>query len=90
MKRILLATALAGAFVAPAFAQDAATMVCSDYAAMDDAGKMGMMADLQSMNAEMASSQTVSSEDIATYLNTECAAKPDELLSDAMKAMHKM
>jgi hypothetical protein len=90
MKRILLATALAGAFVAPAFAQDAATMVCSDYAALDNAGKMALMADLQSMNAEMASSQEVSSDDIATYLNTECASNPNELLSDAMKAMHKM
>ena len=88
MTRILLASAVAVAFVAPAFAQDAATMACSDYAAMDNAGKMALMADLQSMNAEMATN--MSSEEIATALNTECAANPDKLLSDAVKEMKKM
>ena len=88
MKRILLASATAMAFVAPAFAQDAATMACADYAAMDNAGKMAMTAELQSMNAEMATD--MSAEDIATALNTECAANPDKLLSDAMKEMKKM
>ena len=88
MKRILWASAVAVTFVAPAFAQDAATMACSDYAAMDNAGKMALMADLQSMNAEMATN--MSSEEIATALNTECAANPDKLLSDAVKEMKKM
>ena len=88
MTRILWASAVAVAFVAPAFAQDAATMACSDYAAMDNAGKMALMADLQSMNAEMATN--MSSEEIATALNTECAANPDKLLSDAVKEMKKM
>ena len=78
---VLLATVVAGAFAVPAFAQDVASMACSDYAKLDDAGKMALMADLQSMNAEMASSQEVSSQDIASYLNTECASKPDEMLS---------
>ena len=32
----------------------------------------------------------MSSEDIATALNTECAKDPDKLLQDAMKEMHKM
>ena len=84
---VLLATVVAGAFAVPAFAQDVASMACSDYAKLDDAGKMALMADLQSMNAEMASSQEVSSQDIASYLNTECASKPDRMLSDAMKGM---
>ena len=53
MKSIGLAAILATAFIVPAFAQDAATMVCSEYSAMDNAGKMGLMADLQAVNAEI-------------------------------------
>ena len=81
---------VAGALAVPAFAQDAATMVCKDYAAMDNAGKMATVAELESMNSEMASGQTTSSEDISTMLNTECAKDPDKLLQDAMKEMKKM
>ena len=90
MKRMLLAAVVVGAFVVPAAAADVSSMACSDYAKLDDAGKMELMADLQAVNSEMASSQTVSSQDIASYLNTECASKPDEMLSDAMKGMKKM
>ena len=32
----------------------------------------------------------MSSEDIATALNTQCASNPDQLLTDAMKEIHKM
>ena len=39
MKRFLTAAALAAGLAAPAFAQDAATVVCKDYAAMDNAGR---------------------------------------------------
>ncbi len=88
MKHILLASAVAVTLVAPAFAQDAATAVCSDYAAMDNAGKMAMTAELQSMNAEMATN--MSSDEIAAALNDECTAHPDKLVSDAMKEMKKM
>jgi hypothetical protein len=80
----------AGAFAAPAFAQDAATMVCKDYSAMDNTGKMGMVAELESMNSQMSSDQTVSSDDISTMLNTECAKDPNKLLQDVMKDMKKM
>ncbi len=90
MTRLLTLAFVAGILAGPVFAQDAATMVCKDYAAMDNAGKMAIIAELQSMNAEMASSQTTSSEDIATTLNTDCAKDPDKLLQDAMKEMHKM
>lgn len=90
MKRIFLAAALAGGLVAPAFAQDAATMVCSDYAAMDNAGKQEMLAELQAMNSEMSTSQNLSSDEIAAGLNDGCATKPDALVSDVMKEMHKM
>jgi hypothetical protein len=88
MRSILLASAIAVALVGPAFAQDAATAVCSDYAAMDNAGQMAMTAELQSMNSEMATD--MSSEEIATALNTECAENPDKLISDAMMEMKKM
>ena len=88
MTRILTAAALAAALAAPALAQDAATMACKDYAAMDNAGQMAMLAELQSLNAEM--STKMSSEEIATALNTDCAANPDKLVSDAMKEVHKM
>ena len=65
-------------------------MVCNDYAAMDNAGKMAVLAELQSMNAEMASGAEVSSDEIATALNTECAKDPNKLLQDAAKEMKKM
>jgi hypothetical protein len=55
---------------------------------MDNAGQMAMIAELQSMNAEMATD--MSSEEIAAMLNTECADNPDKLVSDAMKEMKKM
>ena len=65
MKYLATAAALALALQAgAAFAQDAASAVCADYAAMDNAGKMAMQAELESMNSEMASSQEVSSQDI--------------------------
>ena len=89
--RLIVALALAvGTMAAPAFAADASTMVCKDYAKLDNAGKMATLAELQSMNSEMASGQTMSSEDIATDLNTECSKDPDKLLQDAMKEIKKM
>ena len=90
MTRFLTAAIVAFGLAAPALAQDAATMVCSEYAALDNAGQMAMLAELQSLNAEMASGQSMSSDEIATALNTECAANPDKLVSDAMKEMKKM
>ena len=65
-------------------------MVCKDYSAMDNAGKMATVAELQSMNSQMSSDQSMSSEDISTMLNTDCAKDPDKLLQDAMKEMKKM
>jgi hypothetical protein len=90
MKRLITAVALAvGLQAGTAFAQDAATAVCADYAAMDNAGKMAMQAELESMNSEMASSQEISSQDIESGLNDDCAANPDKLVSDAWKDLHK-
>ena len=57
MKHRIITTAFALAIAAPfsaAFAQDAATLVCADYAAMDNAGQMAMVANIESMNSEMA------------------------------------
>jgi hypothetical protein len=90
MTRTIAAALFALAFAAPAFAQEASTMLCKDYAKMDNAQKMATLAELQSMNSEMASDQSVSSEELATSLNTECAKDPDKLLQDAMKEIHKM
>jgi hypothetical protein len=87
MRSILLASAVAVGFVVPAFAQDAATALCSEYAAMDNAGQMAILAELQSANAEMDTG--MSSEEIATALNTECAENPDKLISDAVMEMKK-
>ena len=91
MKYLVTAAALALGIQAggTAFAQDAASAVCADYAAMDNAGKMAMQAELESMNSEMASSQEISSQDIESGLNDDCSANPDKLVSDAWKDLHK-
>jgi hypothetical protein len=90
MKHLVTAIALAIALPAGgAFAQDAATAVCADYAARGNAGKMAMQAELESMNSEMASSHEISSQDIESGLNDDCAANPDKLVSDAWKDLHK-
>ncbi|MFO1143190.1 MAG: HdeA/HdeB family chaperone [Amaricoccus sp.] len=90
MKLILALALAAGTMAAPALAQESKTLLCKDYAKLDNAGKMAILAELQSMNSEMASGQTVSSEELATSLNTECAKDPDKLVQDAMKEIHKM
>ncbi|MFO1210657.1 MAG: HdeA/HdeB family chaperone [Amaricoccus sp.] len=90
MTRTLAAILIAAAFTAPAFAQETKTLLCKDYAKMDNTQKMATLAELQTMNSEMASGQTVSSEELATSLNTECAKDPDKLVQDAMKEIHKM
>jgi len=76
--------------VGPALAQDAATLVCADYAKLDNAGKMAVQAELESLNSEMASSQTVSSADIEAGLNEDCSANPDKLVADAWKKIKGM
>jgi hypothetical protein len=90
MKLLIALASVVGMLSGPVLAQDAATVVCKDYAAMDNAGKMATLAELQSMNSEMASGQSMSSDEIATALNTECAKDPNKLLQDAMKEVHKM
>ena len=91
MRYSILTIAFAVAVPASAvFAQDAATLVCSDYAKLDNAGKMAVQADLESMNSEMASSQTVSSADIEAGLNEDCTANPDKLVADAWKKIKGM
>ena len=84
MKRILMAVAIAGAASLPAFAQDAAMMACADYAAMDNAGQMAAIAELESANAEMASSQEITAEEIHQKLTTYCTG--DLTLMDVYKS----
>lgn len=88
MKRIVLAAALAGAFAAPAFAQDMAEMVCAEYSSLDNAGQMAMLAELEAQLGEGTGNMT--SSELSTMLSAECTAHPDKLLTDAAKEMHKM
>jgi hypothetical protein len=91
MKHLVTAAALAIALQAgSAFAQDAATAVCADFAAMDNAGQMAVVAEIESMNSEMASSQEVSSQEIHQQLVAECGAAPDALVSDVWKKIKGM
>jgi len=93
MKHRIITTAFALAIAAPfsaASAQDAATLVCADYAAMDNAGQMAAVAEIESMNAEMATSQDVSSAEIHQKLTAECGAAPDALVADVWKKIKGM
>ena len=93
MKPKMIIAVCAVAVAAPlgvASAQDAATLVCADYAAMDNAGQMAILAEIESMNSEMATSQDVSAEEIHQQLATECAAAPDALVADAWKKIKEM
>ena len=91
MQYRMITTAFAFAIAAPfgvASAQDAATLVCSEYAALDNAGQMAMGAEIESMNSEMATARTVSSAEIHEQLTAECGAAPDALVSDVWKKLH--
>ena len=90
MTRLLTLAFVAGILAGPVFAQDAATMVCKDYAAMDNAGKMAIIAELQSMNCGdgvLPDDELGGHRDGAQH---RCAKDPDKLLQDAMKEIHKM
>jgi len=71
-------------------AQDAATLVCADYAGLDNAGQMAALAEIESMNSEMASRQEVSSAEIHEQLTAECGSAPDALVSDVWKKIKGM
>jgi hypothetical protein len=93
MKHWIIPTAFALAIAAPfdaASAQDAAALVCADYAGLDNAGQMAAIADIESMNAEMATSQDVSSAEIHQQLTAECGSAPDALVADAWKKIKGM
>ena len=51
---------------------------------------MAVQAELELLNSEMASGQTVSSADIEAGLNEDCTANPDKLVSDAWKKIKGM
>ena len=93
MQYRMTTTAFALAIAAPfgaVSAQDAASAVCSEYAALDNAGQMAMVAEIESMNSEMATSQDISSEEIHARLTTECGSAPDALVSDVWKKIRSM
>jgi hypothetical protein len=82
---MITACALAGV-AGSAFAQDAATLTCAEYAALDNEGKMAMVAELQSINAESASSQELTNADIENTLASECGPDGAALLIDLIKS----
>lgn len=98
MTRILLMLAMAGAVAAPVFAMDAMSadkMSCADYIAMDSAGqmksvdmmKMGGSGSADSMSSgSMSASSKMSTDDMMMTAETDCAAHPDMMVGDAMKA----
>ena len=93
MKHRTIGIAFALAVAAPfgaASAQDAATLVCAEYAAMDNAGQMEIIAEIESLNSEMATSQEVSSAEIHEKLTAECGAAPDALVADVWKKIKAM
>ena len=93
MKPWIMTTAFALAIAAPfgaASAQDAATLACADYAALDNAGQMAVLADIEAVNSEMASSQNLSSDQIHEQLTAECGAAPDALVADVWKKIKVM
>lgn len=76
--------AIAAAVVAlPAFAQDVAEVACGEYAAMDDAGKMAMVAELESMLSESSASQEVTNVEIEQDLAANCT-DPEMLIVDVV------
>lgn len=89
MITIAFAFVIAAPFGA-ASAQDAASVVCSEYAAMDNAGQMAIVAEIESMNSEMATGSDISSDEIHARLTTECGSAPDALVSDVWKKIRSM
>jgi predicted porin len=93
MKQWIITTAFALAAAAPfgaASAQDAATLVCADYAALDNAGQMAAIADIEALNSQMATSQDMSADEIHEQLTAECGNAPDALVADAWKKIRGM
>ncbi len=93
MKRMLIALAVGGFCVVPAFAQDAMmadTTSCADYTAMDSAGQMtateGMMAEMEPMEGETAA-EAMTPEASMMAMAEACAAHPDMMVGEAMEAM---
>lgn len=86
MKRFLTALAISGTLALPALAQDPASVACADYMAMDNAGQMAMLAELESMNSEMATSQEMSSEQIHEALTADCTAHPEMMVMEVYEA----
>lgn len=90
MKYFVTAVVLAaGMQTGAALAQDAATAACAEYAAMDNAGKMAIVAELESMNSELESPQQMSSVEIQATLDANCTEDPDLLIVDAWKELRK-
>ncbi len=96
MTRKLIALALAGSFFAvPALAQDAMsadTMTCGDLMAMDEAGQMEAMTQMEMAAAEAEGTEMTSEdamaagEEMMPGTMTACEGNPEMMAMDAMKA----
>ena len=83
MTRSICVAVAAAALALPAFAQSAAELTCEEYAALDDAGKMEMVAELESVLSESSESQEMSSVDIEQTLAADCT-EPEMMIVDVV------
>ncbi len=86
MKALTLASVLAvTAFAAPVFAQDLADLACAEFAAMDNAGQMAVLADLKVLQSEMASSQEMTPEALQAAVVENCTVDSEMMIEDAFR-----
>ncbi len=83
MKRMLVVTAILGAFAAPAFAQMEVT--CGDYSIMDNAQQMETIAAIETETSDMAKSDALTPDAIHEKLAADCKDKVDMMVIDVVK-----
>jgi len=84
MKTLMITACAVAGLAGHAFAQEAAMATCAEYAAMDNAGKMAMVAELQSIASET-DGQEVTNADIENTLAANCGEDGAALLVDMIK-----
>ncbi len=89
MIRTIFAIALTGSAAAPAFAMD--DMSCADFSAMDAAGQMHAMSEMDEgmmgsggMMASTDATDAMSPEDTTKAVASTCADHPDMMVGEAM------
>ncbi len=89
MKIALIAVSIAAALSVPAFAQEKAAeaLVCSEYEALDNAGKNAVAAELQSEASGMGLRQDITADEIFNGLATGCKGAPEIMIVEVVKKM---